>query len=98
MTVKRLGAALLKHGLKPGDILSICAPNSIEHVFLFYAVARIGAVFHCTNPDESKGMPQLVIKTLLRLKIKSPFISYLLYFLIYYNFWTRNCIEIQLIV
>ena len=56
VTVKRLGAALLKHGLKPGEIISICAPNLIEHVFLFYAVARIGAVFHCIDPDESDGM------------------------------------------
>ena len=56
LTVKRLGAALLKHGLKPGEILSICAPNSIEHVFLFYAVARIGAVFNCTNVEDSKGL------------------------------------------
>ena len=56
MTVKRLGAALIKHGLKPGDILTICAPNSMEHVFLFLATARIGAVYHVGQHDQTEGI------------------------------------------
>ena len=58
VTVKRLGATLLTHGLRPGEIISICAPNSIEHVFLFYAVSRIGAILHFVNPDDSEGMSE----------------------------------------
>ena len=55
MTVKRLGAALLKHGLKPGDVLSISAPNSIEHVFLFFSISMIGAVYHVGDWESSEG-------------------------------------------
>ena len=66
MSVKRLGAALLKHGLKPGEILSICAPNSIEHVILFYAVARINAVCHLSDPGQAEGMSSNVLLILIR--------------------------------
>ena len=53
--VKRLGAALLKQGIKPGDVITICSPTCIEHVLLFYATARVGAVWHFTHADYPEG-------------------------------------------
>ena len=55
MTVKRLGAALQTLGIKSGDVITICIPTCIEHVFLLYAAARIGAVFHYTHSNYPEG-------------------------------------------
>ena len=91
MTVKRLGAALMKHGLKPGDILSICAPNSIEHVFLFFSVSMIGAVYHVSGVSESQGMYIIFIFTY-------PMFYYdLLFILSCYTCNLANCISLVLV-
>ena len=37
-------ANLLKEGIEPGDIVGLGLPDSVEHVALFWSLARIGAV------------------------------------------------------
>ena len=44
LNVKRLGAGLLRQGLRPGQVVTICANNCMDQVVLYYAIARIGCV------------------------------------------------------
>ncbi len=39
----RMASALLAAGLRPGDRVALMLGNSIEHMFLFFALAKIGA-------------------------------------------------------
>ena len=67
ITVKRMGAALVKQGIQPGDVITILLENLItmDHILLFYSAARIGAVCHAPKPDLSAGVcsnsPELYI-------------------------------------
>ena len=42
----RLAIALLEHGLRPGDVISVQLPNWPEFVLLLLAIERIGAVMN----------------------------------------------------
>src|ERR1700677_2660536 len=42
--VARLAAALAALGARPGDLIGLALKDTIEHVMLFYALARIGLV------------------------------------------------------
>ena len=40
---------LLEFGIKPGEIVSVCMPNTIEAIVLLYAINQIGAVSNYIN-------------------------------------------------
>lgn len=42
--VDRVAAALVTHGVRRGDIVSLCMLNSVETIYLIYALNKIGAV------------------------------------------------------
>lgn len=42
--------AMIKQGIKPGDVISICMPNTPESVITFYAVSKIGAIANMIHP------------------------------------------------
>ena len=39
--VRRVGAGLAAHGVQPGDVVALCAPNSIEFVVAWYAASTV---------------------------------------------------------
>jgi acyl-CoA synthetase (AMP-forming)/AMP-acid ligase II len=48
--VRRVGAGLSAHGVRPGDVVALCAPNSIEFVVAWYAASTVGATLTTLNP------------------------------------------------
>jgi acyl-CoA synthetase (AMP-forming)/AMP-acid ligase II len=48
--VRRVGAGLAAHGVQPGDVVALCAPNSIEFVVAWYAASMAGAILTTVNP------------------------------------------------
>jgi acyl-CoA synthetase (AMP-forming)/AMP-acid ligase II/NAD(P)-dependent dehydrogenase (short-subunit alcohol dehydrogenase family) len=49
--VQETGARLAGRGLHPGDVLALCAPNSIEFATTWFAAASIGAIVTTVNPE-----------------------------------------------
>jgi acyl-CoA synthetase (AMP-forming)/AMP-acid ligase II len=49
--VQEIGAGLSARGLHPGDVLALCAPNSIEFAVAWFAAASIGAIVTTVNPQ-----------------------------------------------
>ena len=52
--VKKTSKALLAIGVRPGDVVTICMPNTPEAVISFYAVNSIGAVSNMVHPLSSE--------------------------------------------
>ena len=50
VAVRAAGAWLAASGVRAGDVLALCAPNSIEFVLTWYAASSIGAVVTTVNP------------------------------------------------
>ena len=48
--VRRVGAGFAAHGVQPGDVVALCAPNSIEFVVAWYAASTVGAILTTLNP------------------------------------------------
>ena len=48
--VRETGAGLAARGVRPGDVLALCAPNCIEFAVAFYAATSIGAIVTTVNP------------------------------------------------
>ncbi len=48
--VARVSTGLLARGMTTGDVLALCAPNSIEFVLTYLAAASAGAVVTSVNP------------------------------------------------
>jgi acyl-CoA synthetase (AMP-forming)/AMP-acid ligase II len=48
--VRRVGAGLAAHGVRAGDVVALCAPNSIEFVVAWYAASMVGATLTTLNP------------------------------------------------
>jgi acyl-CoA synthetase (AMP-forming)/AMP-acid ligase II len=48
--VRETAAGLSARGLRPGDVLALCAPNCLEFAVAFYAAASAGAVVTTVNP------------------------------------------------
>jgi acyl-CoA synthetase (AMP-forming)/AMP-acid ligase II len=48
--VRRVGAGLAAQGVQPGDVVALCAPNSIEFVVAWYAASTVGATLTTLNP------------------------------------------------
>src|SRR5436190_22179416 len=49
--VREVGAGLSARGLRPGDVLALCAQNSVEFAVAWYAAASIGAIVTTVNPQ-----------------------------------------------
>jgi acyl-CoA synthetase (AMP-forming)/AMP-acid ligase II len=49
--VQEIGAGLSARGLHPGDVLALCAPNSIEFAVAWFAASSIGAIVTTVNPQ-----------------------------------------------
>ena len=49
--VREVGAGLSARGLRPGDVLALCAQNSIEFAVAWFAAASIGAIVTTVNPQ-----------------------------------------------
>jgi fatty-acyl-CoA synthase len=47
---RRISAALLRRGVRPGDRVATLAWNSERHMAAWYGIAGIGAVYHTLNP------------------------------------------------
>ncbi|MDR1300789.1 MAG: AMP-binding protein [Candidatus Nomurabacteria bacterium] len=48
--IRRCSHALIANGVRPGDVVTICMPNTPECVIMFYALNRIGAVASIIHP------------------------------------------------
>ena len=48
--VRRVGAGLAAQGVRAGDVVALCAPNSIEFVVAWYAASMVGATLTTLNP------------------------------------------------
>lgn len=48
--VREGGSWLAAQGVRAGDVLALCSPNSIEFVLTWYAASSIGAVVTTVNP------------------------------------------------
>lgn len=53
--IKRCAGALKAAGVKKGDSISICMPNTPEAVYIFYAVNMIGAVANMIHPMSAEN-------------------------------------------
>jgi acyl-CoA synthetase (AMP-forming)/AMP-acid ligase II len=49
--VAKAGRGLTASGVRAGDVLALCAPNSIEFVVTWYAATSVGAVVATVNPQ-----------------------------------------------
>jgi acyl-CoA synthetase (AMP-forming)/AMP-acid ligase II len=49
--VREIGAGLSARGLRPGDVLALCAQNCIEFAVAWFAAASIGAIVTTVNPQ-----------------------------------------------
>ena len=50
VAVRESAAGLSARGVRPGDVLALCAPNCIEFAVAWYAATLIGAVVTTVNP------------------------------------------------
>jgi acyl-CoA synthetase (AMP-forming)/AMP-acid ligase II len=48
--VRETAAGLSARGLRPGDVLALCAPNCLEFAVAFYAASSAGAIVTTVNP------------------------------------------------
>ncbi len=46
--------SLREHGVRPGDIVTICCPNMPEAIYAFYACNKIGAIADMVHPLSSE--------------------------------------------
>ena len=48
--VREVGTGLAARGVRPGDVLALCAPNSIEFAVTWFAATSAGAIVTTVNP------------------------------------------------
>jgi acyl-CoA synthetase (AMP-forming)/AMP-acid ligase II len=48
--VRRTAAGLAARGIRKGDVVALCSPNSPEFGILFHGIARLGAIVTTINP------------------------------------------------
>lgn len=53
--IKRTASALMELGVKEGDVVTICMPNTPVAIITFYAVNMIGAISSMVHPLSSKN-------------------------------------------
>ena len=69
---RRLGSALLKLGLKPGDFVASLALNNQKHLDLYYGISCMGLVCHTINP---RLFPDEIVYVLNHAKSRVLFID-----------------------
>ncbi len=52
--IELLAGAFLNHGIKKGDVVTICMPNTPQGVICLYALNRIGAIANMVHPLSSQ--------------------------------------------
>lgn len=52
--IERVAKALKSMGVKKGEVVTICLPNTPESAYLFYACSMIGAIADYIDPTESE--------------------------------------------
>ena len=52
--IEMTASALLKRGVKKGDIVTLITPTTPESIYLLYAINKIGAISNCVDPRTSK--------------------------------------------
>ena len=55
LTIENLSSMMIKKGIKKGDHIGVIQNNSIELLYLFYAIANIGAVIVPINGSQNKN-------------------------------------------
>ncbi len=50
MEIDYCAKSMKSHGIRKGDVVSICMPNTPEAVIAFYAVSKIGAIANMIHP------------------------------------------------
>ena len=48
--IRRVAAGLAELGIRKGEVVALCAPNSPEFAVAFYAIVRLGAIVTPANP------------------------------------------------
>ncbi|PVH77935.1 4-coumarate-CoA ligase 2 [Cadophora sp. DSE1049] len=56
-------ALTLKHGLQPGDVVSICSPNTIQYPAILYGIIRAGGIPALSSPAFNEDEMMHVFKT-----------------------------------
>jgi acyl-CoA synthetase (AMP-forming)/AMP-acid ligase II len=51
--IRRVAAGLAALGVRKGDVVALCAPNSPEFAVAFYAIVRLGAIVTPANPTNT---------------------------------------------
>lgn len=51
----QFAASVLAKGIKPGDIVTVCMPNTPEAVYAFYGLNKIGVVANMVHPLSSEN-------------------------------------------
>ncbi|KAH7389060.1 putative AMP-binding enzyme [Cadophora sp. MPI-SDFR-AT-0126] len=54
---------VLKHGLQPGDVVSICSPNTIQYPAILYGIMRAGGIPALSSPAFNEEDLMHVFKT-----------------------------------
>ena len=52
--VRSVAAGLAELGIRKGDVVALCSPNSPEFAVVFHAVARLGAIVTTANPANTR--------------------------------------------
>lgn len=60
--VERVGTFLIENGVKKGDSVIICLPNTVEAVVSLYAINSIGAIANIVHPKIGTGGLVKIIK------------------------------------
>ena len=60
--IKKTASALVNMGVKEGDVVTICMPNTPVAIITFYAVNMIGGVVSMIHPLSSKNEIELYLK------------------------------------
>ncbi len=60
--IKRTASSLIELGVKEGDVVTICMPNTPVAIITFYAINMIGAVSSMIHPMSSKNEIEYYLK------------------------------------
>ena len=52
--IEQVAKSLKEMGVKKGEVVTICLPNTPESAYLFYACSKIGAIADYIDPTESE--------------------------------------------
>ena len=62
--IERVGTFLIENGVKKGDSVIICLPNTVEAVVSLYAINSIGAIANIVHPKiGTDGLIKIIKET-----------------------------------